>query len=315
VVESNLRSGSGLVAALACVWLTTSLSRPATITVDCDTGSTIGAKLGNAKPGDTLLVSGTCKENVVIPPELVRVIFDGQRKATIQHPGADAPSGPARHTVFIRGKGITITGFRITGGEDGIHLSGPAQAVIDGNVISHNRGRGVHLDKTSVAQLVNNTIVDNGGVGIHVTEQSYARIGFLIPPDKMVRPNTIQNNGGGGIQVERGSSAWIVANLIVDNNGAGIAVDRGSEADIVANSITGNRGDGIVVTHNSGVNLQSQGSPRGEGPNRTDSAVKNGGVGIKCLIGGYVDGPLGTLTGNRGAKQFDSTCIDRLTLH
>ena len=282
--------------------------------VDCDAGSTIGETLGRTKPGDTLLVSGTCKESVVIPAELVRITLDGQGQATIQRPGGGTPSGPARHAVFIRGKAITITGFRITGGEDGIHLSGPAHAVIDGNVITQNRGRGIHLDKSSVAQMVNNTIADNGGVGIHVTEQSYARIGFLIPPDEIVQPNTIQNNGGGGIQVERVSSAWIVGNTIVGNKGPGIAIDRGSEADIMANVINGNSGDAIDVTHNSGVNLQSEGSPRREGPNRTDPAVKNGGVGISCSIGGYVDGPLGTLTGMQGAKRFDKTCIDRLTL-
>ena len=300
-----------LALAVACVWFTTSGSRRAAITVDCDAGSTIGAALGRAQPGDTIFVSGTCKESVVIPAELVRVTLDGRRQATIRHPGG-TPSGPARHTVFIRGKGITVTGFRITSGEDGVHLSGPAHAVIDGNVITQNRGRGIHLDKSSVAQIVNNSIVDNGGVGIHVTEQSYARIGFLVPPDEMLRPNTIQDNGGGGIQVERASSAWIVGNTIVGNKGPGIAIDRGSETDIVANLINGNSGDAITVTHNSGVNLQSQGSPRREGPNRTDPAVKNGGVGIRCSIGGYVDGPLGTLMGMEGAKAFDKTCVDRL---
>lgn len=209
---------------------------------------------------------------------------------------------------------ITITGFRITGGsEDGIHFSGPAHAVIDRNVITQNKGRGVHLDKGSVAQLVNNTITDNGGVGINVSERSYARIGFFIPPDSMPRPNIIQSNGGGGIQVERSSSAWIVGNTIVGNNGPGIAIDRSSEADVVANTINGNRGNGIVASRNSGVNLQSRGSTRREGPNRTDPSLKNRGVGVRCSVGGYVEGPLGSLTGVLSAKQFDGGCIDRLT--
>src|ERR1700694_279189 len=298
--------------AVACVWLGTSWSRRAATTVDCDAGSAIGAALSHAQPGDTIFVSGTCKESVVIPAEMVGVTLDGRRKATIQHPGGTS-SGPARHTVFIRGKGITIRGFRITGGEDGVHLSGPAHAVIDGNVITQNRGRGIHLDKSSVTQIVNNSSVENGGVGIHVTEQSYARIGFLIPPDEMVRPNTIQENGGGGIQVERASSAWIVGNTIVSNKGPGIAIDRGSETDIVANLIDGNSGDAIKVSHNSGVNLQSQGSPRREGPNRTDPAVKNGGGGGRCSIGGFFDGALGHLMGMQGAKEFDKTCIDHLS--
>jgi nitrous oxidase accessory protein NosD len=311
----DLRSGTGLAPVLACVWLTASPLRAATVAVNCDTGGTIGRALSAAKPGDTILVSGTCRESVFIQAEATRIVLNGQGKAIIEHPGGATAPGPAAHAVYIRGRMITITGFRITGGaEDGIHLSGPAHAVIDRNVIVHNKGRGVHLDKGSVAQVVNNTITDNGGVGISVSERSYARIGFLIPPDSMPRPNIIRNNGGGGIQVERSSNAWIVANTIVANIGPGIAIDRSSEADVVANTINGNRGDGIVATHNSGVNLQSRGSPRREGPNRTDPALKNRGVGIRCSVGGYVDGPLGSLTGILGAKRFDSTCIDRLTL-
>jgi len=169
--ESEIRVG---LAALACVWLGASPLRPTTIAVDCSTGGTIGRALSTAKPGDTVLVSGTCRESVFIRPE-------------------------------------------------------------------------------------------------------------------------------------------IVGNTIVSNNGPGVAIDRGSEADVVANTINGNRGDGIVATHNSGVNLQSPGSPRGDGPNRTDPALKNRGVGVRCSVGGYVDGPLGSLTGMLGAKQFDNTCIDRLT--
>jgi parallel beta-helix repeat protein len=307
-----------LKSALASVVLVASpelyAQRPTTIAVDCDAGATIGKALSSAKPGDTVLVSGTCRESVFVQAEQARIVLNGQRKATIQHPGGDPPHGPARHAVYIRGRVITITGFRITGGEDGIHLSGPAHAVIDANVIVQNKGRGIVIDKGSVGQMVNNTITGNGGVGIQVTEQSYARIGFLIPPDSVPRPNTIEKNGGGGIRIERSSSAWIVANVILGNRGHGIAIDRGSEADVIANTINANEGDAIVATHNSGVNLQSRGSLRREGPNSTDSTLKNRGVGIRCEIGGYVDGPLGTLAGLLGAKQFDGTCVDRVTV-
>ena len=287
--------------------------RPTSIAVDCDAGATIGKALSSAKPGDTVLVSGTCRESVFVQAEQSRIVLNGQRKATIQHPGGDPPAGPARHAVYIRGRMITVTGFRITGGDDGIHLSGPAHAVIDGNVIVQNKGRGILIDKGSVAQIVNNTVTGNGGVGIQITERSYARIGFLIPPDSMPSPNTIENNGGGGIRIERSSNAWIVANVILRNKSHGIAVDRSSEADITANTINANDGDAIVATHNSGVSLQSSGSLRREGPNRTDPTLRNRGVGIRCEIGGYVDGPLGSLTGMLGAKRFDGTCIDRVT--
>ena len=45
--------------------------------------------------------------------------------------------------------------------------------------------------------------------------------------------------------------------------------------------------------------------------NQTAAGQNNSGAGIKCAIGGYVDGPLGTLNGARGTKEFDKTCVDR----
>jgi hypothetical protein len=109
----------------------------ATLIVDCDAGNTIMAAVANAKPRDTILVSGTCKEQVSIPPEVVNVTFDGQKKTTIQHPGGTQPSP---HAFYNRGKEITIKGFTVTGGLDGIHLSGPASVVIDGNIVVKTPG-------------------------------------------------------------------------------------------------------------------------------------------------------------------------------
>ena len=184
--------------------------------------------------------------------------------------------------------------------------------MIDGNVIVNNAGRGIHIDKGSVAQIINNTIQNNRSAGINVAENSYARIGFFIPPSETLAPNTIQNNGGHGINVERASSAWIVGNMISNIKGSGISVNRSSQADIVANVINANGGDAIAASHNAGVNLRSEASPRREGPNQTASTLKNGGVGIRCVFGGYIDGPLGTLVGTQGAKEFDNTYVDRV---
>lgn len=75
--------------------------------------------------------------------------------------------------------------------------------------------------------------------------------------------------------------------------------------------INANGGDAITVSYNGGVNLRSE--PRRDGPNQTASTQRNGGAGIRCMIGGYVDGPLGTLAGTQGAKAFDNSCIDRVT--
>ena len=304
-----------LSAAMMCVAIVfggPSALDAATVTIDCDAGASVSQAISTLKPGDTLVVSGTCKESVLIPPEAVGITLTGQGKATIQHPGG-ATIGPAAHGIYVRGRVITITGLTVRGGADGIHLSGPAHAVIDGNVVVDNTGRGIHLDKGSVAQIVGNTIRNNGAEGINVTEQSYARIGFLIPPEERPRANTLRNNRGDAIRVERGSHAWIVGNTMVGNAGSGVLVDRSSQADVIGNAIAGNTRDGITVTHNSGVNLRSEGSTRREAANQTDPADKNGGAGIRCSVGGYVAGPRGTLVGARGAKEFDRSCVDRTT--
>jgi parallel beta-helix repeat protein len=281
------------------------LANAATVSVDCDAGDTITAALGNVKPGDTVLVSGTCNEQVSFAPEMVRITLDGQKKTTIQHPGKGAPSP---HAVFIRGKDVTIKGITVVGGLDGIHLSGPASAELDGNVVSKAARAGIHIDKGSVVRVLDNTVQENGAFGIDITGISLAYIGVRIPRVPALSPNTIRNNGGPGINIERSSAAWIVGNTISNNKGSGIVVHRNSQADVMANAINANGGDAITASYNGGVNLKSE--PRSDGPNQT--AQNNGGAGIKCMVGGYVDGPLGTLAGTRGAKDFDNSCVDRV---
>ncbi len=281
-----------------------SSANAATLNVDCDAGNTIASVYATIKPGDTVLVNGLCKEQVNIPPEVTRVIFDGQKKTTIQHPGGQQASP---HAFYNRGKEITIKNFTVTGGQDGIHLSGPASAVIDGNLVTKNSGRGIHIDKGSIARILNTTVEQSGGIGIDVTGASYAYIGVFIPRVPALAPNTIRNNGGPGINIERTSGAWIVGNTISGNKDSGITVHRNAQADVIANTINGNGGDAITVTYNSGVNFDSE--PRKDGPNKTTQ--NNAGAGIKCAIGGYVDGPVGTLAGAKGAKDIDKSCVDR----
>ncbi len=300
-----IRTGKAALVAGLCF---SALSNAATIAVDCDAGNTIMAGLGSAKPGDTVLVNGTCKEQVSITSEMTGITLDGQKKTTIQYPGGSAASP---HAFFNRGKDITIKGFTVTGGQqDGIHLSGPASAVIDGNIVVKNSGRGIHIDKGSVARIVNTTVEQSGGIGIDITGASYAYIGLFIPRVPALGPNTIRNNGGPGINIERTSGAWIVGNTISNNKESGIAVHRNAQADVIANTINANGGDAITVSYNSGVNLNSE--PRKDGPNQTAAGQNNGGAGIRCTIGGYVDGLLGTLAGTQGAKAFDKTCVDRV---
>ena len=279
---------------------------PATHTVDCNAGEKIQDKIAIAKPGDTILVSGKCSENTVIPPEVVRITLDGQGQTVIEAPAKG-------DGFFVRGREITIKGFTITGGRDGIHLSGSASgasANIVGNTIRKTGRHGIHLDHTSVGRIAHNTIEEAKACGIDVAEMSVARVGYTLRPQG-AGPNTIRGSGEHGISVNRQSSARIVGNTIENNKGSGVLVTRNSQADVFGNSISGNAGDGITASHMAGVNFTNEDKLFDLGPNETRS--KNAGCGLNASVGGYVDGPLGALDGAKGAKRIEHGCIDRLT--
>lgn len=280
----------------------------ATHKVDGDAGEKIQDKIAVAKPGDTILVSGTCRETVNIPSEVIRITLDGQGKAAIE--------GPAKgDAFFIRGKDITIKGFTISAGRDGIHLSGAAggaSATIESNTIRKTGRHGVHMDHSGVSRIAGNTIENVPVFGIDVGESSVARIGYLLRPLGRAA-NTIRQCGQHGIAVTRASSARIVGNTIENNGGSGVFVSRNSQADIFGNSISGNAGNGITASQNSGVNLGNEDKMFDLGPNETRAAAKNAGFGLSGSVGGYADGPLGSLDGVRGAKDMDKTCVDHLT--
>jgi len=281
---------------------------PTTHTVDCNAGDKIQDRIAIAKPGDTILVSGTCRENVAILSETLRITLDGQGKTVIQAP----PKGDG---FFIRGREITVKGFTITGGRDGIHLSGVAagaSANVVENTIRKTGRHGIHLDHSSVGRIAGNTIEDAHANGIDVAEGSVARIGYLLRPLGH-GPNTVRGCGEHGVAVTRGSSARIVGGTIERNKGSGVFVGRHSQADVIGCSISGNAGDGITTSHNSGVNLDNEDNLFDLGSNRTEPGSKNAGFGLSGAVGGYADGPVGALDGAKGVKKIDSGCIDRLT--
>jgi parallel beta-helix repeat protein len=276
--------------------------------VDCDAGEKIQDKIAVARPGDTIVVSGTCRETINIPSEVIRITLDGQGKAVIDVPAKG-------DGFFVRGKDVTIKGFTISAARDGIHLSGAAggaAATIEGNVIRKAGRHGIHMDHSGVSRIAGNTIEGAPGFGIDVGESSVARIGYLLRPLGRAA-NTIRRCGEHGIAVTRGSAARIVGNKIEGNGGSGVFVSRHSQADIFGNSISGNGANGITASQNSGVNLGNEDRMFDLGPNETDAASKNAGYGFSGSVSGYADGPMGSLDGMRGAKDIDKTFVDHLT--
>jgi parallel beta-helix repeat protein len=288
------------------LWLLAAPGEAATMKLTCGAKETIGGTVKKLKPGDTLLVSGTCNENLEIPFEASRITLDGQGKATISGPDSSTP------TITIRGRGIIIKGFSITGGREGIQVPGGGEALIDGNTIQGVGRFGIQVNRQSSAVIVNNTVRNNAGNGITIGGSSYVLIGIRSGLDKSASPNTVENNGGAGITVGRSSSARIVGNTIRNNKGHGVLITRASQADVSNSTIEGNAGNGIDLSQNSAVSL-GVGTGTGIFDLANTTASNNGGVGIRCSKNSSIDGRLGSVNGNEGPKEFDPSCVDGLT--
>src|SRR5438046_10222900 len=84
----------GMVILLLGFGLTTG-SRVAaeTATVDCNTGGAVGPALARLKPGDVLLVQGTCRENILIQVGLNHITLAGHGKTTVHPTDTRQPAG------------------------------------------------------------------------------------------------------------------------------------------------------------------------------------------------------------------------------
>jgi len=193
--------------------------------VNCDKGETIQSKIDEAKAGDVIEVSGTCNENLLIRKEMHDITLDGQGVATIDGPDS------TRNTIKIKGKGIAVRGFIVTGGRNGISVSKSARASIEGNRIDRTGRYAILVGKNSFARILNNTIMNNPRGGILIHTHSRAQIGVSGPlGERTFSPNTIVHNPGSwAIKVQHTSEALIAGNVI-SNNGGGIKVSDNSQA-------------------------------------------------------------------------------------
>src|SRR4051812_9680479 len=72
--------------------------------VDCDNGGVISRALEKLRPGETLLISGTCAENVELGDDLRHVTLDGRGSGAISAPLATVDA------LRIYGDQVTVRG-------------------------------------------------------------------------------------------------------------------------------------------------------------------------------------------------------------
>ena len=190
--------------------------------------------------GVTILVSGTCNEDVLIEG-FDRLTLMATTGATIgDHVGG------TKITVDIEfSRSVTLQGFAINGGaegvlcgnssvcnftgntvqsslDNGVLVSVASSAVLSGNVVQNNGARGMTVNLNSSANSNNDTFQGNAGPGI------VANQGYVLTFTSVIQNNG--SNGSPGINAISHSTIRLVTSIISTNGGTGVAVQSGSEA-------------------------------------------------------------------------------------
>jgi len=256
--------------------------------VKCDQGQTLAEALQQAKPGDTLQVTGTCQERVTITTD--RLTLDGGGHAVLDGSGG-SPTEFFEAVVIIDGvQGVTLIGFTIQNGPSiGILGVGGAAFVIRDTTTQNNGAAGIFLNNNALAELIDVEVKDSGGIGIPVQNNSTA-----------VLKGHVSSTGSGsiGIAVQSGSTLEIRgASVEASHNGGGGVDIVDSQAIIFGypesqgSTLTAhnNGAEGIFVATGS---LSFFGGPfAGTGSLATISASNNGGSGIAIGLDGAVVSP------------------------
>ena len=243
-------------------------------TVDCSSG-TIAAAMEQAQPGDTIMISGTCEESVVVDKD--GITLDGGGSAVIDGMNDDTVG------ILIRGQqGVTVKGLTVQNGLNGIKIveSGAArlQDVTVQNsreMTGHDSAHGIVVAGSASAVLMGRIAANNNdGIGIGVWNSSSVFVFGNIVVDGIEFPRAsleANNNGAQGIEIGRGSSLHAAsgsstpAMIQANNNGLnGINVVQsgsaqfGGGADVEA---VGNGESGLNLFNGSSVTMQTWGSP------------------------------------------------------
>src|SRR6516165_5295326 len=237
-MRTTLRNSIPVVAVVAA-WILF-LSHPvrgADLTVLCGgkgpfTTIQSALKFVNPSTRNTIIVSGTCNENVVIKG-FDHLTLKAKPGATVN----DASGGTSFVLDIEQSSDATVEGFKINGGSIGIFCSRFSTCTINGNTVQGAAGAGIQF-VLSKGTLDTNTIQNGGGVGIAVLESSAVRT---------FGGNVVQYCSA-GVYVDSKGSFGSFGDTVRDNAGNGISVTAHSSVDLESGDVvTGNSVSGVFI--------------------------------------------------------------------
>lgn len=274
--------GTGLVLSLvASIGLTLGAPRAAhashndssfgnRVRVDCNDGESINRAIRRSNLSEklTIVVRGTCVENVVIDRDWVTlqpskwgggsieadsggtstwaVAVFGAQNVTIQDFDSIDAAGGIFAILISNGSAATIRNNTIHGASfQGLGIFRTSSAVAEDNWI-HDNSQGIGVQGSSFAETKHNTITSNTFAGVVVVQSSHVQSS----------DNDVSGNSSFGVLVEGGSSLKLSGGTIT-GNGTGVSVLWNSFAEFrpARTTINGNLNYGIVCDKNSSMDL------------------------------------------------------------
>src|SRR5215211_7474939 len=204
-------------------------------------GESIQKAINAAHPGDTIVVRGVHREDVVIRKNGIKL--RGEDDAVIEAPPrarADSPCskafGPEAICVLgdvnlktftltgSRVRDVSISGFTIRGFNQKpnkgiaativIDVIGARNATVEGNHVVGNLGAGIGIDGEGLNNTIrNNDLTDNKDDGIWVAEQRNATIA-----NNTLKGNADNLDEGGGIDLQTNTNTLIKGNDVRGGN-------------------------------------------------------------------------------------------------
>jgi Right handed beta helix region len=266
---------------LAAIGAASQYAQAANLTVNCDNKQTIRQALRllaatNPQGPNKITVSGSCKGNFAIK-SMDRLTLITRKGASI----TDRSNGTLAVVDIEDSRSVTVQGFAINGGAQGILCNTASVCYLTGNTIQGPAGGyGVDVLRGSRAFLESNVI------------QNWARGAFISGSAEVFSSNDVfQSNGGSAIAVLN-RSYFESSNSSLDNNGVGIEAG-GSGVFLGGGTISGNGSDGVRVLAASEAIFS--------GPTIT----ANGGVGVQVVDGSFAAFLAASITGNLGGLDVD----------
>lgn len=288
-----------LVFIIATTWLaqTAIASEGGSMTVNCNLPPShlvpgmprdpLGRAIRNARPGDTLIVNGTCEEAVTIKKG--PLIIDGKGTAIIAGNSLDAGASEFNGLVTIDGaQGVTLRGLTVSDSQGEGILAVRGAGVIMENVLVQGNRTGVRLSQSNL-EFRDSEIRDNLGTALMAVSGS--TVVFRGHAE-------LSGNAGAGLFLEGNSMSEIRgANVHTDNNLLGVIASQHSTVAVL--ELDSAVGSALTASNNAAIGMQfgqgmlmvgGEGRPVG---NVLIESSGNGGPGLVAVAGSQIASPFG----------------------